>query len=572
LLDTVVGTALMLVIFIGITGAFQLSVDVVSNNKARSGAIALAGERMEYVRSLAYGSIGTSGGIPAGNIAQSEIVPLNAVTYTRRTVVEFADDPKDGLGAADTNGITSDYKTVKVDVAWTSRTGTRHITLVSRFEPPSGMEIACTPPCGTLIISSVDSASATLPNASALIVNASTSPAIHINTFTNGSGTATLIGAPAASGYAIIVTKPGYSSAQTYDVTAQNTNPNPGHLTVADGQTTIGTFAVDVLGTKTVRTWTQILSGTWSDTFANESKIATSTNVEVSGGSAALSETEGSYASSGELQSTVITHTSLYRWKTFEANHTQPAATEIRYRFYNSAGTSLIPDSMLPGNAAGFATSSVDLSTVSTTTYSSIRVGTSFTSGDASTTPSIDSYAIEYEYGPDPLPNIAFTMQGEKTIGSGASGPIFKYLQNHNSGASASLGISNLEWDVYTVSVNGAATGYDVASSCPGPQPETFVAGEVATTNLYLTAHTANSLLVNVRSAGSGALIPDATVALVLSPSYAATSTTDSCGQAFFKGLSISPDYVVTVSATSYQTATSSANVDGTSQASVSLN
>ena len=77
LIDTVVGSALMLVVFVGIAGVFQLSIDVVTNNKARTGAIALANERIEYIRSLAYASIGTAGGIPSGLIAQSETVSLS---------------------------------------------------------------------------------------------------------------------------------------------------------------------------------------------------------------------------------------------------------------------------------------------------------------------------------------------------------------------------------------------------------------------------------------------------------------------------------------------------------------
>ena len=42
LIDTVVGVSLMLLIFVGIAGAFQLSIELVSNNKARIGASALA--------------------------------------------------------------------------------------------------------------------------------------------------------------------------------------------------------------------------------------------------------------------------------------------------------------------------------------------------------------------------------------------------------------------------------------------------------------------------------------------------------------------------------------------------
>src|SRR3989338_8875141 len=89
LIDTLVGTALMLVIFLGIAAAFQLAVDVVLNNKARGGAIALANERMEYMRSLSYPLLGTSGGIPSGSIAQSEPVVLNGITFTRRTLVRY---------------------------------------------------------------------------------------------------------------------------------------------------------------------------------------------------------------------------------------------------------------------------------------------------------------------------------------------------------------------------------------------------------------------------------------------------------------------------------------------------
>src|SRR3990167_4550093 len=132
LLDAVVGTALMLIVFIGIVGAFRLTVMVVSNNKARAGAVALANERLEYIRSLSYSAIGTAGGIPAGTIPQTETVSLNDVNYTRRTFVSYEDDPGDGTGGADSNGIIIDYKAAKVAVSWTVRDGTHTITLVSR--------------------------------------------------------------------------------------------------------------------------------------------------------------------------------------------------------------------------------------------------------------------------------------------------------------------------------------------------------------------------------------------------------------------------------------------------------
>lgn len=567
-MDTVVGTALMLVIFLGIAAAFKLSVDVVTNNKARGSAIALANERMEFIRSITYTAIGTSGGIPSGSIAQSEPVTLNGIPFTRRTIVEYADDPKDGTGAADTNGITSDYKVAKVDVSWTSRTGERHIILVSRFEPPSGMEIACAPPCGTLTINAVDAGSQPLAGASVSIVNPSTTPAISINTFTNASGTASFIGAPAASGYQIVTTKSGYSTAQTYDVTAQNTNPNPGHLTVSNNQTTAGTFAIDALAQKTVKTWMTILPGTWTDSFADSTKIADSATTTVAGGVVRLSGSVDSYPATGNFQSVAIAPSALSKWKSFTASTSTPAQTAVRFQFYNGSGTTLIPDSAIPGNSAGIATGTVSLLSVSTSTYPSIRVFSTLTSNDPAVTPSVDSYSVLYDYGPSPLPNITFTHQGAKTIGTGPSGSVYKYSQSISSGASASVDIPNLEWDSYTTSV-AAATGYDIASSC-NPQPESLSPGAAAATNLYLIAHTANSLLVDVRSS-SGVLITNASVRL-FAAGYDVTVTDSICGQAFFGGLT-SGTYSIEVSAPGYTTYTNaSVPVSGTGRLSVALN
>lgn len=573
LMDTLVGTALMLVIFLGIAAAFQLSVDVVTNNKARGSAIALANERMEYMRSVSYASLGTSGGIPSGSIAQSEAVVLNGITFTRRTLVEYADDPKDGTGASDSNGITSDYKVGKVDIAWTSRNGTRHIALVSRFEPPAGMEIACTPPCGTLTVNVFNAASLALSGASVSIVNSGTSPAININTFTNVSGTASFIGAPAASGYQVVVSKTGYSTDQTYST------PPEQHITVSNNATAVRTSRIDVLGQKTIKTWTQILPATWTDTFADATKMASSATTTVAGGVARLTGSSGTYPPTGDFQSISIAPSSLNKWKTFTASTSTPAQTEILFRFYDGSGATLIPDSAIPGNSAGIATSTVSLLGVSTTTYPSMRIGTTLTSGDPSVTPSVDSYSIAYDYGPTPLPSLAFSMIGAKVISNGPP-TVYKYDNSLSSGAGASIALSNVEYDTYTIVVDAATTGYDVASVCQ-PQSEYGAIGSPTTqfvfapaaqtqTDIFLAAHTTHSLLVDVRLAATGALITNASVRLYKT-GYDTTVTDGSCGQAFFGGLA-SGTYSVEVSASGYTTYTNSAvSVSGTGRLSVTL-
>ncbi|HWP61142.1 MAG TPA: carboxypeptidase-like regulatory domain-containing protein [Candidatus Paceibacterota bacterium] len=398
LIDTLVGIGLMMIVFAGIAATFELALDIMANNKARAGAIALADERMEYIHSLSYAAIGTVGGVPSGTIAPSESVSLNGIHYTRRTIVAYEDDPKDGTGAADANGIVEDYKAVKVDLAWSARGGTRHVTLVSRISPSAGLETnPCGSPCGTLTIHVVNAAGAALPSASVAITNAGTSPTISINTFTNASGTASVIGAPAATNYHVSVTEAGYSTAQTYPATSQNTNPNPGNLTVSANQTTSATFAIDALGQKSIQ---------------------------------------------------------LLAW-----------------------------------------------------------IG-----GQSTTTMGV----------------VSLSLQGAKTIGTGPSGLVYKYSSTLASGANGSLSVPGLEWDTYTIAVP-ASSGYDIASAC-SPQPEALAPGASQTSTLYLAAHTANSLLVDVRSSASGSLLPNAFV-LISRSGFSTGTSTDPWGSRFSPAL-----------------------------------
>ena len=165
LLDIVVGTAILLTVFVGLFGVLQLGPHLATDNKSRTGALALALERIELVRSLDYDDIGTleggdqnnghgndPDGSDAGNPGQGEggplgddyellstyyeYITLNGVDYTRRTRVVYHDDAADGIGTGpDENHKIQDYKVVRVSVAWEGRNEPRVITLVSNFAP-----------------------------------------------------------------------------------------------------------------------------------------------------------------------------------------------------------------------------------------------------------------------------------------------------------------------------------------------------------------------------------------------------------------------------------------------------
>jgi len=135
LVEVVVGTALLTIVFVGFFGVLQLGTRLATDSKSRTGALSLSLERMEYIRSLDYDSIGTVGGDPSGALAVSEDITINGIDYTRRTYIVYIDDAKDGTGGGDTNGITDDYKRVKIEVSWQGPKVVRKTSLVSDITP-----------------------------------------------------------------------------------------------------------------------------------------------------------------------------------------------------------------------------------------------------------------------------------------------------------------------------------------------------------------------------------------------------------------------------------------------------
>jgi hypothetical protein len=535
MIDVIIASALVMIVFVGISGAFKVILTLSMHNKAKVGALAIANERMELIRNLSYDNIGTVSGIPSGNIPQTETVSLNGIDYTRRVLVQFVDAPEDGTGGSDTNGINTDYKRVKVEVSWNFKGENKSVYLVSNFVPKG---IETTAGGGTLIINVLDAASSPVANASVHIENNTLIPVVSIDTFTDINGKTSFPGSPAGSGYEITVTKTGYSTAKTYTADASNPNPNPGHLTVIEGETTVSTFQIDVLSLKRINTFEQIKTVEWEDLFNDISKISLSASTTVSDGKLSLFNGGSGYESDGYAYSATVTPAYLNSWDEIQWEDNKPPSTNIRYKVYDASGVSpiLIPDSDIPGNSSGLTTSPIDVSSLSTSTYPALQVAAFLTTEDSMVTPSVFDWKIKYKDGPIPLPNIAFSMTGSKTIGTDTSGsPIYKYSKNLQTDASGSLSVDSLEWDTYNITVNNSVIGYDIGESCY-PQPLSLPPNTSTTTNLYFVPQTTNSLLVAVKNS-SGDLLDGVSVRLYKTGTDI-TQTTSSCGQTHFANIS----------------------------------
>lgn len=461
LVDVIVGSALILIVFLALFGLLRTSLLISSSAKAKAGATAVASTQMEYIRSLPYESVGTVGGIPAGPVAQYATTTLNGIPYAVRTLVQYVDDPKDGSGTGDSNGVTTDYKRVRIATTYLFRGEEREVAIVSNVAPPS---LETTTNGGTLRVHVVDAAGAAVAGASVNVRNTSVSPSINFTTFTDLTGAVLVPGAPTSTAYQILVTKDGYSSAQTYARDAINQNPTPGYFTVAKNQTTSGTFAIDALASLVLRTFSPVRAATSQNRYADASGLTEQTATQVTANTLRLAGSPGLYPFSGSARSTTTAPQYVKSWTSLAVSEILAPNTGIRM-FITDASGMLLPDSALAGNSAGFTSFPVSLADVSTTTYPSLAFRAELTSTDGLNTPQLVSATFSYEEGPVPLPNVPITLTGSKRKGTTGSGtPLYKTIVSTTTDATGVRTIP-LEWDAYQLEI----TGYTMQSPSSTP-------------------------------------------------------------------------------------------------------
>ena len=565
LIDVIVGTAIMLVIFLAIFGAFRISVELVYSTKAKTGAVSIMTEHLEYIRGLPYASVGTVGGIPAGGIPQSEEESLNGVTYTVHTLIQYTDAPEDGLDTNDENGITADYKTVKVEVVWSVKGSLRSTFAVTDIAPKGEESLNGG---GTLHINVFDQAASPVVGATVRIVNSGTDPTIDVSAETNTSGIVSFPGAPEATGYEIYVSKSGYSSAQTYGVTSENPNPSPIHVSVVEAQTTTASFAIDRDASLHFTTYAPAGPGSFFDTFTGSSGLSSLNQTAVVGGALVLDEDpDTGYPASGNAFSDPVSPSYLVNWDEITFSTSTPAGTALVVRlYYDDNGTyTLVPDTDLPGNSAGLTESPIDISSLDTGDYTTLQLGAFLTSEDTAVTPRLLDWELSYVAGPTPLPGVALDIHGAKTIGTNAEGePVYKYDALFTTNSTAEWTIDPAEWDDYTISLNDT-TAYNVVERCPNvvaPDP-----GQDLDVSIIVGDNTAHALRASVTDESDN---PVAGASVTLSGPESASGTTDACGQAYFGGIATGV-YSVTITKSGFETHQENVGVNGETEYSLSL-
>lgn len=539
MVEVIIVTSIVTVFFSSLLSSFYFTVSLVQDSRVRQTALSVANNQIEYIRSLSYNAVGTVAGIPAGTIPQVATTTLNDIPFTLTTLVEYVDDPADGLGSEDDNGITTDYKNTKVTVAWQWRGQERELFLLSRVIPRS---IETDVGGGTIRVNVFDAEVEPLPGASVQLVNNSLTPAINVTRETNAQGIALFGGAPAGAGYEVLVTRDGYSTDGTNPITAELVNPATPPATVAEADITTLNFFIDEVSTVTINTVSPVTYEEWSETFATTTAMVSSSGVVISGGALLLEGGSDAYVGSGNTLLSPIVPTSLSGWGAVTITNNVSASTSRLVQIYNSDPIpNLIPDTDLPGNSTGFSSDTIDISMLDIDTYPAISLGLSLESSDVSESPSIDEIAVSYAAALTPLADVPFDIRGNKTIGTrGDATPVYKYSDSASTDGTGELVLTNIEWDTYTLTPDG----YTIVEVCD-EHPLSVVPGSVVALQLVLESAVNYAMRVVVEDS-LGAPVGDVEVRLSRS-GYSETLETSPCGQVSFLPLGEYADYQLSV-------------------------
>jgi len=246
LVEVLIGTFLMLLVFLAIFGVYQLGLKIILFSKNRISATSIANGEIEKIRNLPYESVGVEGGFPDGVLVAQKTITMNGIEYAVKTSVDYVTDSTDGLAPPDDDCL-NDYKKVKIEVSWGGKSPGE--VELSTDIAPKNLAQECAESGGILSVSVADANGIMVSSPLIEVKNPETDTTIKTATPSEGQHYFSL--SPAT--YKIVVSKEGYSTERTYgiDEIAQPDRSNP---IVIEGEVVELSFLIDKLSTLIVET------------------------------------------------------------------------------------------------------------------------------------------------------------------------------------------------------------------------------------------------------------------------------------------------------------------------------
>ena len=528
LIDALIGSFLILLVFLGIFGAYQLAIKVMRISQNKTVALYIIQGEMEKIKNLPYKDIGVVGGFPDGVIEETREKTINNIDFTIKTRIDYIADSTDGLYGED-DDCPNDYKKITITVYSEGSFGVNEYLTMDISPKTIGEE--CEEEGGILFVS--------VFNSYGEMVN---SPLIEVKNFETGE---ILKDAIPDSGefffllpegkYLVEVSKDGYSKERTYGI-EEVAVPEKSHPIITNGLLSDISFQIDLMGSMNINTLSPWGIGYYFDQFEDGSKILDSENIILENGNAIL-ETGHSF---GFLKSIVIFPDNLINWHEFSFNHSLPEGTEITY--YLMYQDELISNSDLPGNETGFIFSPIDLSVLDVNIYNEISILAEFKTNNSSA-PFLHGLELSFiNEEATPIGNVSFQIRGNKKIGFDEDeNPIYKYIDNFVSNQGGVKEILEIEPDLYFFEVeNLVLINNDPVGLLPAEEKEIF---------LYLMSD--NSLFITVLNEDTSNPVFSAKITLTKN-GFEKVMYTNEKGQTFFSPID-SGNYLLLVEGPGYE-------------------
>ncbi|HDM31880.1 MAG TPA: DUF1565 domain-containing protein, partial [bacterium] len=204
LVEVLVGIFIVLIVFLGIFGAYQLGLKILGISKNKISALSLANQKIEELKNLDYPDV----------VSTSTSTTLNNINYQIETIVQCIDGEVDGKAPSDENDCVCDYKRVKVKVSWGGLFG-GEVILHNIISPRSKVE-ECEVPAGVLAVSVFDAQGVAVDSPSIKVKDIHTGQEYFGNLVDVGKYEFVL--PPATDTYEIEVTKTDYTLSRTFQV------------------------------------------------------------------------------------------------------------------------------------------------------------------------------------------------------------------------------------------------------------------------------------------------------------------------------------------------------------------
>lgn len=570
LVEVLVGIFLVLLIFLGIFGAYQIGLKTITQNKNKITATAIANEQIEKIRDMPYLSIGTQGAVlpyVEGGLEASQIITRNNIEYYTERKVKYIIDEADGTGEEDP--CNWDYKRIEIKVSW-SGFFDGEVKLVTDIAPANKAEElqACAAqPGGILSVSVSDAFGAMIESPLIEVFNPETEERISFYSPLDGRHDFAL----EANSFKVAVSKgENYTVERTYGID-EITTPEKKHPIVLEGKITPISFSIDKISSFSINTLSPQGEDFLSDSFLDQSQISSLSDVDINEGEAKLTKIGEVYVNSGYLISTEIEPLSLIQWNELSWNDLEDLDTDLKCQIYyfDTDDWYLIPDSDLSNNSVGFDSSPLDLSGLNVDTYSKLKLKANFSTNDNNFSPILYDWQLSWitSYSTD-IPNVSFLLEGEREIGTDDQGnPVYKYSEVSISNGSGYIEINSLQWDNYHF--YSQESELILTDTNPSPQPIGLLPDENKNVELFFESE--NSLLITVQNDNDLTPIFSADVRLYNGESYDVSQYTNEKGQTYFIPLS-SGNYNIEVSAPGYTSEIDTVSVSGSTLKIIRLN